>query len=310
MKEQRNFEMIRKRVVKKALEGANKTHLAREYMISRQMIYKWIERYKENATGNWWEERSRAPKNPKRKVTPEIEEKILQAREDRGLNIVKIPVVLQREGIQVSHTTVEKVLKKAGKESWSKRKKKYQRYTRFERQEPNELVQIDVKGPTWIEDQGQHLYLLTALDDYSRFLLVAKFYPHPVRQSDILEELDKCFATYGKPQQVLTDNGAQFFAVRGGTSEFTRHMEQQGIEHIRSRVNHPQTCGKVERQHGTIFRELPRLRLTYCNSDLTQYRDYYNFFRPHQGIALLTPGERFMNVPPKNILLKSVIDLS
>ena len=87
-------------------------------------------------------------------------------------------------------------------------------------------------------------------------------------------------------------------------------MIQEGIEHIRSRVNHPQTCGKVERQHGTTFRELPLLGLTFCNADLQTYRDYFNFCRPHQGIDLLTPGERFMNLPPKDIVLKSVTDLS
>ncbi len=43
---------------------------------------------------------------------------------------------------------------------------------------------------------------------------------------------------------------------------------------------------------------------------LQTYRDCYNFCRPHQGIDLLTPGEKFMNLPPKDIVLKSLTDLS
>ncbi len=106
MKEQRNFDKIRKRVVKKALEGANKTQLARQYMDSTNFIYKWIGRYMEDPTGAWWKERPRASKNPKRKLTPEIQERILHARKKWGLNIVKIAVVLQREGIKLSYTTI------------------------------------------------------------------------------------------------------------------------------------------------------------------------------------------------------------
>lgn len=310
MKSQRNFEKIRKIVVKKALEGANITHLARDYMVTRQFIYKWLKRYKKNPTGEWWEERSRIPKNPKRKVTPEIKEQISIARHKLGFNIVKIEVWLKRQGIQVSHTTIQKELQKAGEPTWSVRKKAYKRYKRFERDKPNDLWQIDSKGPAWIDDQGQHVYLLTVIDDHSRFLVISKLYPHPVSQQNILDELDKAFQIYGRPRQILSDNGAQFYGVRGGTSRFTRCMYQEGVQHIRSRINHPQTCGKVERQHGTTFRELVRLNLRFCNADLQHYRDYYNFCRPHQGIDLLTPGERFMNVPPRTIMLKSVTDLS
>lgn len=259
MKTQRNFKKVRQRVVKKALEGANITQLAREYMVTRQFIYKWIKRYKENPTGEWWKEHSRAPKNPKRKVTPHIKEQIIIARRNLGFNIVKIEVWLKRKGIHLSHTTIEKVLKKEGEPAWSTKKRKYVRHKRFERDKPNDLWQIDSKGPAWIDKQGQHVYLLTVIDDYSRFLLVSKLYTHPVTQRNILDELDKAFQLYGRPRQILSDNGSQYYAMRGGVSTFTRCMIQEGIEHIRSRVNHPQTCGKVERQHGTTFRELPRL---------------------------------------------------
>ena len=306
----RNLEKVKKAVVKKALNGENVTLLARTYRVSRTFIYKWKKRYEADPTGAWWKERSRAPHHPQRKVTPEVQQLILDGRTRWGLNISKLTVYLMREGYTISHTTIQKVLQAAGEPNWSTRKNTYARYKSFERETPNDLIQVDIKGPVWIEEQGQHLYLVTILDDYSRFLLRATFYTRPVRHDDILRELAICFETYGKPRQVLSDNGAQFFAMRGGTSTFTRTMHHEGVDHIRSRVNHPQTCGKVERAHGTIFRELPRLGLTYCNADLTQYCEYYNYFRPHQGIGMQTPGERFKKTPPKKVMLKSVIDLS
>ncbi|MHA1852923.1 MAG: DDE-type integrase/transposase/recombinase [Candidatus Heimdallarchaeaceae archaeon] len=195
--------------------------------------------------------------------------------------------------MKISHTTIWKVLKQEGEKSWRKKTKKVKARKRFERKKPNELWQIDIKGPIWCEEQlpeGQHLYLLTIIDDHSRFMIGTKFYTRPVKNQDILSELHKAISKYGKPIQTLTDNGSQFYAVKGGTSTITRWCMQEDIEHIRSRVFHPQTCGKVERTHVTIVREFKRLGLPFCHLSFScYYLDYYNFFRPHQGINLLTP---------------------
>ncbi len=302
--------LIRKRVVKKALKRTPITHLARQYMVSRKFVYKWVRRHSENPEGAWWEERSRRPRRIRRKITPAIRKKILTLRRVYGLNIMQSEHWFKRKGLVLSHTTIWKTLQQEGEPPWRKKPYKKKAKKRFERPKPNDLWQLDIKGPFWVEEQGQHLYLLTIIDDHSRFLLESRLYPHPINQQEILTRLHHCFQLYGHPQQVLTDNGAQFHAMRGGTSTFTRVLAQEGIKHIRSRVFHPETCGKVERQHGTTVREMKRLRLKYCNADLRRYKDYYNFFRPHQGINLQTPGERFMNQAPKDILPKSVTDLS
>ncbi|UJG43124.1 MAG: hypothetical protein K9W46_12210 [Candidatus Heimdallarchaeum endolithica] len=52
---------------------------------------------------------------------------------------------------------------------------------------------------------------------------------------------------------------------------------------------------KRERLHGTIIREMKRLGLKYCNSNLSFYRSYYNFSRPHHPLNFLTLREKFMN---------------
>ena len=302
--------LIRKRVVKKALKRTPITLLARNYMVSRKFVYKWLRRYREDPEGTWWEERSRRPRRIRRKITPAIRAKILNLRRAYGLNIMQSEQWFKRKGLVLSHTTIWKTLQQEGEQSWRTKPVKKKARKRFERPRANDLWQLDIKGPFWVEEQGQHLHLLTIIDDHSRFLLESRVYPHPISQQEILTRLKCCFQNYGRPRQVLTDNGAQFHSMRGGTSTFTRVLAQEGVKHIRSRVFHPETCGKVERQHGTTVREMKRLRLTYCNADLRSYKDFYNFFRPHQGIGLQTPGERFMNHPPKDILPKSVTNLS
>lgn len=62
---------------------------------------------------------------------------------------------------------------------------------------------------------------------------------------------------WGRPRQVLTDRGAQFSNnVRADhPGLFTQWLDHRGIRHIRARPYHPQTCGKIERWHGSLNRE-------------------------------------------------------
>jgi len=276
-------------------------------MVSRKFVYKWLKRCRENPEGEWWKDRSSRPKTIHRKVNEELRERIRELRVKQGMNVEKIVYLLKKEGKGLSRNTVIKVIRELGLPLWSNRKKRnITRYKRFEREKPNELWQIDVKGPFWVEEQGQHLYLITLIDDYSRFCLGAKLQPFALKKEQIISLLEEAIEKYGHPDSILTDNGALFSSVRGGTSTFSRWCQTEGIKHIKARVFHPETCGKVERLHGTILREMKRLGLTYCNSDLSYYRSYYNFSRPHQSLNLLTSKERFMNHPYVSLVPKSV----
>jgi len=46
---------------------------------------------------------------------------------------------------------------------------------------------------------------------------------------------------------VNTERGSQFYANKGGKSQFQKYLEDLGIKHVVSRKNNPQTNGKVER---------------------------------------------------------------
>ncbi|MHA1353213.1 MAG: DDE-type integrase/transposase/recombinase, partial [Candidatus Heimdallarchaeaceae archaeon] len=87
----------------------------------------------------------------------------------------------------------------------------------------------------------------TLIDDHSRFCLGAKFHPFAPRKEQIISLLEKAIKEYGYPESILTDNGALFSSVRGGTSTFSRWCQTERIKHIRARVFHHETCGKVER---------------------------------------------------------------
>jgi hypothetical protein len=63
----------------------------------------------------------------------------------------------------------------------------------------------------------------------------------------VMEALARGIARYGTPKEVLTDQGRQYTAWRE-TTEFEEELRRNGIRHVKSRPQHPQTLGKIERR--------------------------------------------------------------
>jgi transposase InsO family protein len=122
---------------------------------------------------------------------------------------------------------------------------------RFERARPNQLWQSDIF--TFLLRRQERLYLTIFMDDYSRFV-VSHALAHHQRGELVLEAVTRGIAAYGAPEEVLTDQGRQYTAWRGET-EFERELRRQGIRHIKSRPQHPQTVGKAERFWKTLWDE-------------------------------------------------------
>ena len=103
-------------------------------------------------------------------------------------------------------------------------------------------------------------------------------------------------ARFGKPLEVLTDQGRQYFAWRG-KSEFQKLLEREGIRHVVSRAHHPETLGKCERLWSTVGKEFwERAKpqdLEDAKERLMHFFAHYNHFRPHQSLQGLVPADRF-----------------
>jgi hypothetical protein len=104
---------------------------------------------------------------------------------------------------------------------------------------------------------------------------------------------------FGKPQEVLTDQGRQYFAWRG-KSELEKLLEKEGIKHVVSRAHHPQTLGKCERFWETVQNEFwTRAKpqdLEEARLRIKHFIDHYNHQRPHQGIDGQVPADRFFGI--------------
>ncbi len=113
---------------------------------------------------------------------------------------------------------------------------------RFERSRPNELWQMDFKGPkAWPQPMGP----LSVLDDHSRYLIVlaanGSTHGEPVR-----ERLEEAFLRCGVPEEMLMDHGTPWWGMQSssGQTRLSLWLMRQGIRLNWSGIRHPQTQGK------------------------------------------------------------------
>jgi len=207
----------------------------------------------------------------------------------------RIRDVLKRfEALPISETEVRRMLQEAKLlEAPAKTPRPEPGPRRFERAEPNQLWQSDIF--TFLLRRHERVYLCAFLDDHSRFVVGWSMARHQ-KEFLVREALDKAIAKYGVPKEVLTDNGRQYTVWRGAT-RFEEELRRQGIRHLKSRPQHPQTLGKVERFWKTLWDEFLSRTVfaSYedCEGRLALYLDGYNFQRPHQALQGLTPADRF-----------------
>jgi len=149
---------------------------------------------------------------------------------------------------------------------------------------------------------GRGIEILNFIDDHSR-LLIAATATYVTTGLFVVETFRIACNEYGLPASVLSDNGAVFTGrPRGGRNAFESEMASLKIVQKNSRPYHPQTCGKVERFHQTLKKWLVKQPKVTSIGDfqqqLDQFREYYNFTRPHRALDRTTPAHAY-NARPK-----------
>jgi hypothetical protein len=99
---------------------------------------------------------------------------------------------------------------------------------------------------------------------------------------------------------------------------FDRICRDNGINHLLTAPFSPTTTGKIERFHRTLRHEFLTARvfasLDRAQAELDEWIDDYNTKRPHQGIAMAAPAQRFYDrrdqVPTPPLNLRALEDRS
>ena len=266
--------------------GLPAAEAARRFGVSRKTAFKWLARHDADPAAAL-ADRPRRPKRSPRRTPAEAERLVLDARDRWGWGPRKLHALLRRQGhAPPPARTVAAILKRHGRVGPPPRPDDAPPQ-RFERAAPNELWQLDFKGP--VEVARRKLTPLSALDDHSRYLLALR----PCADmtfATVQGVLWEVFGDAGLPEALLCDNAFSTAKnSRVGLSGFDAWLIRLGVRPAHGRPYHPQTQGKVERLHGTLQRELwPRVRRDspeHFAADLDAWRPVYNCLRPHEALA-------------------------
>ena len=260
--------------------------------LPRSTYYRWLKRLGEGRL----EDRKGGSTVPWNRIRPDEAARILaQARASPSLSCRQLAYsIIDSSGVYVSESTVYRVLKRAGLIKPAeiigfKAAKEYRRKT----VRPNELWATDcchlrVMGWGWY-------YLVTVMDDYSRFILSWDLKTDMAGGSleDVVQmAVDRTGMTDVPVEDrtvLLSDNGAGYISA-----QFNEYLRLVGIKHITASPFHPQTNGKIERYHRSLRGE-PNLEPYDMPSELRNairaFVEYYNYQRYHEGLGNVTPWD-------------------
>lgn len=280
-------------------DGRSVTEVAEQWGVSRQSVHAWLRRY-EDAGLAGLEARSRRPGSCPHQMSGEVEAQVLEMRRAHpGWGPRRILYELGKAGGQVpSRSAIYRCLVRAGLIDPQARRRRDGHWKRWERGEPMELWQMDTVGGFLLAD-GRKAKALTGVDDHSRFC-VSAFLMIRETSPRVCDGLALAMRSYGVPEEILTDNGKVFtgrFNRPPVEVLFDRVCRENGITHRLTEPRSPTTTGKVERFHRTLRAEFRTDRifpdLATAQVELDEWVRHYNIDRPHQGIGMVPPIERF-----------------
>jgi transposase InsO family protein len=269
--------------------------------LSKHTLYAWKQRFAAQGPAGLMEQPRGARQGSR---LPELTRRTIlllkQAHPDWGCERIS-QMLVRGPALPASPPAVARVLREAGYELQESPTRPHPDKVRsFERARPNQLWQTDLFSFV-LKRQNRRLYLVAFLDDHSRFLV--SFGLHASQSAAlVLEVLRAGIAAYGAPEEVLTDNGAQYVTWRG-ESAFHKELTRRGIRQIVAAPRHPQTLGKIERFWGTLWRECVETAIFLDPADararIGHFIDWYNFRRVHSGVGGLVPADRFFGAAPE-----------
>lgn len=218
--------------------------------LSERTVRRYLAQYRENGFGGL------KPKGKGRyaeeTIAPHLlEQAILLRREVPSRSVAQIIQIMEWEGRiqpgEIKRSTLQEKLTQRGYSSRHMRMYANSGVAarRFQKRHRNQLWHSDLKygpylpiGPSGTMKQ---VFLVTFIDDATRFVLHGEFYPL-MDQSIVEDCFRKAIQKYGLPESVYFDNGKQY-----RTKWMNRTCSKLGIRLLFARPYSPESTGKVER---------------------------------------------------------------
>jgi transposase InsO family protein len=300
--------------------GWSLTEAAEAAGVSERTAAKWLARWRAEGLAGL-RDRSSAPRTVSNRTPAHVVEAIAALRRVRmtGAEIAEV--------LGMALSTVSGILTRIGLGKLGRLG--MEPAVRYQREQPGELIHIDVKKLGRIEGgAGKRItatkrnpcrrrvdaagvtrkiigweYVHVCVDDATRLAYVEVLPDEKAITSvAFLRRATKHFAAHGiQVQALITDNGSPYRSTAHAIA-----CRTLGIRHLRTRPYRPQTNGKAERfirtmlagwAYGAIYRSS-----TERTAALPGWVDFYNRRRPHGAISHQPPLSRLRQLSGNNLL--------
>ena len=268
-----------------------KRHTLRDLGISKSTYYRWCKRRRYGGL----EDRPSGPRRPWNRLRPDEEEAVLTAA--RGMPEWRSRQlsawITDNKGLAVSASTVYRLLRREGLvkrvELQLLAGKEYHQKTTS----PHQLWATDA---SYFRVVGWgYYYMVTVMDDYSRFILAWKLQRDMTADSlievvqDAVDRTGMDDVPVANRTKLLSDNGSGYIS-----RAFREYIQLVGIKHILASPFHPQTNGKLERYHQTLKREVNQIPYEVPQDlevAIKEFVAFYNHRRYHKALGNVTPAD-------------------
>ena len=228
----------------------------------------------------------------KKKVIDENSEKwIIAIQKEQKMGARRLERILKiKHGKHIPHNRIHQVLLKNGLAKENKNKQiRRKAWIRYERDHSLTAVHLD-----WHTGKVVKKEVCVVEDDSSRYILAGGEFDAATAEFSInlVQDVLDNYAWIRKVEQVITDRGPQFYANKKdkndeSESRFESFLFENEILHIKARVKHPQTNGKVEKW----FDLYEKFRSEF--ETFADFVKWYNTIRFHESLD----QKRFLQTP-------------
>ena len=207
---------------------------------------------------------------------------------------VRLETIVEKSiGIHIPHHVIHDILRDEELAENQPAKARQRKWVRYERRYSNSLWHTDYK------QLPDGKWFVSFQDDASR--LIVGFGVFDEATSDhAIKVLEGAIERYGKPAQVLTDHGSQFYAnekenTRRGMAAFENRLIELGIKQVMARIRHPQTNGKLERFHLEIELHLKSFKDESASNTVRNVKPGDHVGNPFHAAGMADPVARLVD---------------
>jgi hypothetical protein len=294
-------ELQRIKVIENAVQGRIRVGEAAELL---ELSPRQITRLKRDSLGGdaEWVHHGNRGKTPSNRLSETLRQQVvdLAAGRYKGFNDTHLWEKLSRvEGLKLSRQSLQRILRKAGRESPQKRRPPKYRSRRERRAQEGMMLQTDGSKHDWLEQRGPVLTLLGFIDDATGKVPNARFQLEGENTAGYLRLTRQVAEQKGVPLSIYRDQHGTFqrndehwsiqeqLAGSQAPTQLGRCWEELGITSIPARS--PQAKGRVERLWRTFQDRLcSELRLAgactleQANAVLERFLPEFNLGFPKQ----------------------------